>query len=522
MLEEYTFPPNDPHRTFHNDYCRAVRRLFWLIDDNERYLVFSCLELLPMEFESYRFTLDETSTRIGSTGRVHLYSKIDTLELEEALAWYDQCISGNVRYPVSKELKDYKLNHGEFLQEPTWPRLSCSFREKWMKRSWICPRVHYLLQEKALDGMRKHYDNLDDIVSGINNLSGIDLSLYTELFGSIVFVAPNPLFKAVDRRLVPDQKGKESESIILQPRGNIPECELQAIIEDNRPSGLNHNVINSIKCGIPFSIKHTEPVERSKLIIRDNQRGTIYWSEPNYYIRSMQMDFGVIGATRVVEYAGSGRRQSAGVQKVETVDVSSFSIGEDSQIRNASVILSAGASWRRKASAVEEKWFRDTRKTAELHLQEIIKRAKKRLILLDNYITDRELRMFGLACGRRGVEICLLTSKITAKRMSSTTGETTNAEEMLRTLKQLEKSPETHNISMRVMKGYATGIHDRFIVVDDDVWFIGPSFSEFGIRGGLSVRLSQPSQVLSEILTEMMDDRSTALVDWISDYQEEE
>jgi hypothetical protein len=54
--------------------------------------------------------------------------------------------------------------------------------------------------------------------------------------------------------------------------------------------------------------------------------------------------------------------------------------------------------------------------------------------------------------------------------------------------------------TVRVMQGGDTpAIHDRYIVIDDEVWHCGPSFNELGARLGVVVRLPDPIPVRREI-----------------------
>ena len=43
--------------------------------------------------------------------------------------------------------------------------------------------------------------------------------------------------------------------------------------------------------------------------------------------------------------------------------------------------------------------------------------------------------------------------------------------------------------------GDAAYIHDRYLLVDDEVWHCGPSFNELGVRLGVIVRLPNPLEV---------------------------
>ena len=91
---------------------------------------------------------------------------------------------------------------------------------------------------------------------------------------------------------------------------------------------------------------------------------------------------------------------------------------------------------------------------------DLVKRAKKRIVLIDNYIDETVLTL--LDKRSRGVLATIYTKRIN---------------------RQLQLDLEKHNdqyapIDVRL----ASRIHDRFMVVDDNLYHIGASIKDLGIK----------------------------------------
>lgn len=65
---------------------------------------------------------------------------------------------------------------------------------------------------------------------------------------------------------------------------------------------------------------------------------------------------------------------------------------------------------------------------------------------------------------------------------------------------------------IRVLPGKSSPIHDRFLVIDDEVWFSGNSLATLGERAGIIVRLPEPESVILRL--ESFWNSSPALSEW--------
>ena len=98
---------------------------------------------------------------------------------------------------------------------------------------------------------------------------------------------------------------------------------------------------------------------------------------------------------------------------------------------------------------------------AQFELTRIIKTAKKRIVLIDNYIDERTLMLLGNR--RAKVECTVYTLKPNSPRL---------APALANYAREYPSLPIT-------IKGYKKS-HDRFLIIDNTVWHIGASLKDAG------------------------------------------
>ena len=98
---------------------------------------------------------------------------------------------------------------------------------------------------------------------------------------------------------------------------------------------------------------------------------------------------------------------------------------------------------------------------AQFELTRIVKTARKRIILVDNYIDERTLLLLGNR--RAGVDCMIYTLKPNSPKI---------APALSNYARQYPSLPIT-------LKGYGKS-HDRFLIVDNTVWHIGASLKDAG------------------------------------------
>ena len=120
---------------------------------------------------------------------------------------------------------------------------------------------------------------------------------------------------------------------------------------------------------------------------------------------------------------------------------------------------------------------------------DLINRADSICYLCDPYFNEDDFIDFVTQATSLNVKIRIINSKAELKN------------EILLSMKQMIADYNNHlgiddHVQCRVLRGGESMLHDRFIVVDDYVWYMGSSFSEFGTRA-CSLALLAPSASLA-------------------------
>ncbi|MDR3052925.1 MAG: virulence RhuM family protein [Coriobacteriales bacterium] len=91
-------------------------------------------------------------------------------------------------------------------------------------------------------------------------------------------------------------------------------------------------------------------------------------------------------------------------------------------------------------------------------VSKLVKSAKKRIVLIDNYVDETVLGL--LAKRKKSASAIIYTSKIS---------------------KALQSDVEKHNEQYEpIAVEHAIGVHDRFLIIDDNVYHIGASVKDLG------------------------------------------
>lgn len=128
----------------------------------------------------------------------------------------------------------------------------------------------------------------------------------------------------------------------------------------------------------------------------------------------------------------------------------------------------------------KEKVFADGKMLdAQVELTRIVRTARKRIILVDNYIDERTLMLLGNRCAK--VDCTVYTMRPNSPKL---------APALANYAREYPQLPIT-------IKGYKKA-HDRFLIVDNTVWHVGASLKDAGnaLFAMMKMKL-EPDQVLA-------------------------
>jgi hypothetical protein len=168
--------------------------------------------------------------------------------------------------------------------------------------------------------------------------------------------------------------------------------------------------------------------------------------------------------------------------------------------------------------AYDERIFLNNRDEAVAFVQRQVRNARSRIIFVDPYFNHIDVREFALTTQSEDVTVSVLTEggDYLCRNVEQDNGTSSLAGDVFLTdIAELSayldsirrKSPE-----IRLMGDRARSYHDRFLVIDDDVWHFGHSFNQVG--GPLvcaASRLRQADEII-ELIEEDLG-RAEALQD---------
>ena len=475
-------------------YGQAVIHLAWLRDgDQVRHLLFGMVELRPCEFPLIGSS-GEQKLIDDRTSQSCLHYRRFALSAKDAVGWYRRSMDGDVQLPVDHggdRTVDGRvpLCGGPFAGWPAWPALAASnkldFAPDWVQGS----RAHFLLPLTALDARALASIRCKKNSRRLENWLHFDLvDLYNDYLGAICLVAPNPLFRSIEKSHLDSPTDGSAESVAYKLIARA----------DQRVDGTRLEVVNEGLRGrlspvaVEFDddpvqlLEFASPVDKEGRTVTHPRYGLLAWNKPIPLVRSIRTHLDVVSRQKTVAVPSGGKRKPACQYSVcEREDGGDTVIGKIPV--DESIDARAAAAMRRRAKKETEdteRWFQDAPKDAAHFIRDTIGEARHRVLIADPYFAGRELLAFGLAIQRPDVELRVLTS---AKALK---GNATMLQQAVGTFRSYPAKP-----AVRVLEGKKPRLHDRFLVVDDTVWFSGNSLNSLGERASMIVCLRHPERV---------------------------
>ena len=505
-------------------YGQAVIHLAWYRNDKSCHLLFGMVELRPTELP-HALGCSMKSFRFNRKDRKHVHYERFAVSVSHAIGWYEGLVAGRLVFPDDTEDaasgEEISLHGGPFVQEPSWPEYVTSnelvFAPDWMHGS----RVHFLFPIEVLSLEVAEVLADEKIRGKLEEWLNFDIaSAYRDYQGSMCLVAPNPLFRAIDK------------SHREQPRPGVAESVAYKIVAraGQRLNGLRLEVVNERLRGrmAPMVYEFDDeaitefnfPAEIYKegQFVTHPDHGLLSWHEPLPLLRTMRVGMEVHRRKKNVRVPASGRKWPEYQFDVEEVENAGEVIVGDA-IDDAGVIsrLTEAENRRSRRRTVEDhdqKWFFGAPADAAQYVRNKIGGARRSILIVDPYFSTVGLMAFGHATRRPDVNLRILTSAQGLKE-SEQDQPTLNAGSILQralneTFDNMSAKPE-----IRVLSGKSSSVHDRFLVINDNVWLSGNSLSTLGEKAGMIVRLLDPEAVIGRL--EAFWRKSRVLSDWLSE-----
>lgn len=341
----------------------------------------------------------------------------------------------------------------------------------------------------------------DDAVKFVEQHMHVDLREYQEYLGGAAFVSPEPIFRYIENFMVPE-KGNKTERVIYRfiPRAGqtVEGVEITTFdIDTNLLTDFHTHVLK--EDGLLDLEKGTCDGQYG-FIARHPDYGILAYTPPSGFIRRIGMKMGVSsGQQRLVSVpTGDSRRaKTLTYQATEYVEYSDSLIGDPVTEPEEFRIKRKNHYYRRQQknemAKFKQHWFEEgCREEAMKFFQNLMRQARKRVFIVDPYFQDIQLAQYLYAVHPYTVPVTILSTKrafISQPR----------AENIKRFRLGIEQLKEKQNVEVLTYLLPPNCLHDRFIVIDDNVWLSGNSLNSVGLQASMVVRLPEPEGVIRKL-----------------------
>lgn len=495
-------------------------------------LVFSTIRLLPKDsFQPYTFDLVEEKC-----DKQKLFFRKVVMKAQDAIKWY-RTENGTSLYtpsPVSESLFNQAekepnlIQQANFTDENIWGEFALPLTEQNILERWgdnPCPflgydsaRIHRRFSEFLhLQFLLKN----EKAIRFIEQSLYIDLTKYPEYLGGMTLILPNPIIKSIEEHLIPANEANTQELCLFKfntyPSQNLDKLKM-TILTENRGFLKNVKQYSIPENGI-LTIPQTTPFQSQGYFLVHDDFGCLEFRTPTGYLRSMNLSIDVHSKKIQVKSKKNNTRKSSDYEYGNDVfeRASQQVIGAVAPDKIDERVINARSRRLRIAQKIAsgQVWFKkENRLEALEQIGEIIFKAQRKVSFYDPYWGELQLTQF-IKFRYQNISVEILTSKYVFED-SYPTNMKQKISDFNSTLNKLRKLYP--NISCKVLDQNKPDLHDRFLAIDNDIWFIGHSFNQIGESDSLMLKVPDPQEVIANLEVIKSNDACLDFEDFMSKY----
>jgi hypothetical protein len=520
------------------DYVASEVTALWFQDraTSRHHLLYAVAEMCPVEqpaselLESREGGSVFAIRRVAmSEGRTLYAARVRTSEPRDAIVFYRGPGSRRLSIPVARKESDAASTHssvvvlesaGDLSEEPPneCPLVVGERSEGMAAGLPSRPTALRLLSRLDLKGHTRaaltplELRRLRDF--GLEQL-GFDLEEYEEHLGAVHLCFANPLVRSFCERLTSDGRALIFEARTREGK-SVEGCELALI--DERKAGHGFHVRHRLEGATAIVPLPSQPHELRTILF--GARGDCLADDAAGFIGRVVINMELSSGTRDVRLT-----RPDGTVDEHSVRLVSSEPSRDRDVPSSTTEVLAHHEQRRELRKLRSNgtffYFPGgpaAREDARAVIRDLLGKARERCLLCDPYLGANDLLEFTPFVRRIGLPVRLLGSAFFLRRKRSKEAPSTYGEELSAAVESLHKQDPNLNVTCRVLLGRDDApVHDRFLVLDDQVYLLGSSLNEFGQRATTLFRAPDPG-TLREALEKYWDERtglSLSLAGWL-------
>lgn len=496
-------------------YTQAKRVVLLAQDNYEKnwYHLFSVIEILPEDTPDYNLPPSDGVWKIYKEDPLTSIVRSKNSKGKDPFSFYlavhdlNSVESGSFLFesPYDKdELDNSKINYfnESFVQEPkgTSPLVLPSNYYQKEGLGSIFPKrqsnffVWSKIDDKRAVFNRFYNENYSDEMKAISQLTndwlGFDIWSKPEHIGNIYFIASNPFLRTTEFTLSTNPPGI---FYFLKTRKEVNQTFYLRILDKHGDNIAFDKKFEVKKLRGLLELPH-EP-QLVEVWIYDKSENLIDLYGPFSFLRSIQMDVGVKQADLQVNMQKGNSEAKMMVEKFSYHD--SIEIGAKKEFNQERYFKEAEET-RQSVKNREQKDFiflkggvdqnerSKIREEAKEVIRELLNKAKYRCIICDPFFTPSDLIEFAFYVKNTSVDLKILGAKEHICK--------SQAKELLKVIEEYNEKP-FQNIQCRILRGDKSILHDRFIISDRNVWFLGTSLNSIGSKATCIGRVPESDNI---------------------------
>jgi len=466
------------------------------------------------------------------------------LSASEAIKWYRSVSSTDLKTPIPFALQEREAADGmsicstDLIDDPEWPALAVPNTSEALNGhpasghpapfiGSVPARIHRRISQNV---NFEAITNSQPTVRFLERRLHLNLAQYPEYLGGLALVVPDPFIRIIDNFVVPnEQDGSEKVVFRFTPRAGQSLHDLSMTVLEHRANLLSRLETVLIPPNGLVVLPRNLPVQQIGYVVIHPSQGILQHQHPFPFLRSIHFRAGIVGRKRVV-HAPLNDSPNSPIDEYSVSEVRHDKpqiVGSEATDTALSRIWQASERRYRQAAArkYDQTWFEDGDREAALNfLRRRISRARAHIMVADPYFGARQILQFLLAVPQTEVEITILTSRLafetgTSSQDTTSSGraperKTAHPNALVAVRKKLLELERLHeftrayttfatsgitNTSALVLPGHPPPLHDRFLAIDNKVWFLGHSLNALGDRASLIMQAPNPDPILERL-----------------------